>query len=96
MKSGLEYNVRIPKHVLMTVKRPNGKIEQVEAQPCGFKVIDDKMFNQLVEATKKSGRGDLLSYENIYETKEGEIEWTEADLAGMASDLQEKEMKCGE
>ena len=45
----------------LTIKRTNGKIEKVQREGG----ITNTMFTKMQEATKKAGRGELLSFEVI-------------------------------
>ena len=56
-------SVDIPSHVTLRVKRPNGTIESIIHPK--FTEISPSTFKQMQEATKKAGKGELLSYENV-------------------------------
>lgn len=83
---------QVPSHVMLTVKRPGGEIEVVkyaaqdEISPVRFKMIQ--------EATRKAGKGEVLSYENV--KKDSTITWTDADLATESTVKIEKMMAYGE
>lgn len=96
MKTEFEGTIEVPIHVLLTVRRPNGEIEKVEVTPGGFKAINDKIFAQMVKATKDAGRGDILSYENIKITEDYTLKLTDADIAGIESDKIATMMAYGE
>lgn len=96
MKTEFEGTIEVPIHVLLTIRRPNGEIEKVEATPGGMKAINDKIFAQLVKANKAAGRGDVLSYQNVKKTKNATVKLTSADVVGMESDRLEKMMAYGE
>jgi len=47
------------------VKRPNGNIETIDVT-AKFRIgLNDKLFAQVVVATRQAGRGDVLCYRNI-------------------------------
>ena len=64
----------------LTVKRPNGQIEIVDTTE-KLRIITDAVFNQVKAATAKAGRGEVLSYENIFEDVKIEAPQTEEDMA---------------
>lgn len=84
--------VTVPSHVLLTVVRPNG-ITEVIRHPT-IKSLLDKEFKVIQEMTKKAGRGDVISYENV--RVEDEVIFSEADLVGMESDKLSSMMAYGE
>lgn len=96
MKTEYKVEVDVPMHVLLTIRRPNGEVEKVKVTPGGFKTINDKIFSQIVAATKTAGRGEVLSYENIKKTEIKILKLTEADIAGIESDNIAKMMAYGE
>ncbi len=48
----------------ITVKRPNGQIEEVE-MTAKFNKITPAIFAKIVEGTRKAGRGEVQSYRNV-------------------------------
>jgi hypothetical protein len=77
-----------PLGVELTVVRPNGVTETVRHPT--LKRLDDALFKQMAIATKKAGKGELISYKNLTITKKAKI--TEADVADKRSEAVEREM----
>jgi len=59
----------------LTIKRPSGATETVR-HPTAMR-MNDNLFAQIKAQTKAAGRGDVISYKNITETRE--VVLTEAD-----------------
>lgn len=49
------------KKATVAVKRPDGTVETIETK---HPMLNDWLFGQMQEATRKAGRGELLSYAN--------------------------------
>lgn len=62
--SKLSDAIEIADHTVMSVRRPNGDIEQVRKDGG----MSDAAFAKIKAATKAAGRGDLLSYTVIMRT----------------------------
>lgn len=77
---------------MLTVKRPNGVIEVIKY------AADDQIspvrFGMIQEATRKAGRGEVLSYENV--KKDSTLILTDADEATESTAKIEKMMAFGE
>jgi hypothetical protein len=86
------FEVKIPSHVMLTIKRPDGSIEVVKYS--NATEISSGLFDKIKAATKKAGKGDVLSYENI--KKDAAYTMTAADLATDNSEKIEKMMSFGE
>lgn len=84
MKNQIETTYQVPAGVEIVIKRPNGKVETI-MHPT-LKQITENQFKQIQRDTKNAGRGDVISYTNIQETKAKVIELSEADQAVMSSE----------
>lgn len=75
--------VKIPSHVMVTVKRPNGSIEQMDytaATKGQVRTMTQKLLATVNKAMAAAGRGQVIAFENI--TKEVDApKPTAADIA---------------
>lgn len=81
--------------VVLTVRRPDGTTETVDASAKFPHGLTDSIFAQVQAATRKAGRGEVLSYENKTIEVDGGIQITDADLATMHSDAVERMRRRG-
>jgi len=78
--------------VTITANRPNGKTEIVDIT-AKFSMMNDTLFANLKNATKKAGRGELVSYE-VKETvvSNGYKMITNGELIDLANAIKNKAM----
>ena len=59
-------NKKTNHRTLLTIRRPGGKTEQVEAPVAGL-ANDERLQQKAIKDTKAAGRGDILSFESIWD-----------------------------
>lgn len=69
--------------VILTVRRPCGRIEQVEKMLNTGAMMPAGLFSQVVKATRAAGRGEVLSQAPLYRTVEAAAP-TDAELSDAA------------
>lgn len=60
--------VNIPSHVIVTIKRPNGAVEQMDytaATKGQARTMTQKMVVTINKAMAAAGRGEIIAFENI-------------------------------
>lgn len=75
--------VKIPSHVMVTVKRPNGSIEQMDytaATKGQVRTMTQKLLATVNKAMAAAGRGEVIAFENVLKDAEAPKP-TAADLA---------------
>lgn len=55
--------VKVPSHVEVDVRRPNGVVETITIP--GRTRLIERQFAEMVVATRKAGRGEVLAYRNV-------------------------------
>lgn len=79
-----------PIGVELVVRRPDGSTETVDASAKFPHGLTDSIFAQVQAATRKAGRGEVLSYQNKVAEVVDEIKFTDADAASEHSDAVER------
>ena len=75
--------VKIPSHVIVTIKRPNGAVEQMDytaATKRQVRTMTQKMVVTINKAMAAAGRGEIIAFENILK-EVAAAKPTAADLA---------------
>ena len=75
--------VKIPSHVIVTIKRPNGAVEQMDytaATKGQVRTMTQKLLATVNKAMAAAGRGEIVSFENILKDAEAPTP-TAADMA---------------
>lgn len=93
IKAGQVKVVMVADRSELTIKRPDGSIEVI-VNPNTIKELNDVLFKRFVDATKKAGRGQVMSYKNF--KKPAEYVVTAADAAVDSSAQIERIMCAGE
>lgn len=78
--------VKIPSHVMVTIKRPNGAIEKMDytaATKGQVRTMTPKLLSTVNKAMAAAGRGEIVAFENILKDTEAPKP-TAADLAEAA------------
>jgi len=93
IKAGSKIKVMVPDYCEITINRPDGSVDIVR-NPAGRREINPNFFNTIKAATKKAGRGDIVSYKNYQ--KESFYTVTASDEAEDSSAQIERIMRGGE
>ena len=75
--------VKIPSHVIVTIKRPNGAVEQMDytaATKGQVRTMTQKMVVTINKAMAAAGRGKIIRFENVLKDAEAPKP-TAADMA---------------
>ena len=75
--------VKIPSHVIVTIKRPNGAVEQMDytaATKGQVRTMTQKLLATVNKAMATAVRGEIVSFENILKDSEAPTP-TAADMA---------------
>ena len=75
--------VKIPSHVIVTIKRPNGAVEQMDytaATKGQVRTMTQKLLATVNKAMAAAGRGEIIAFENVLKDAEAPKP-TAADMA---------------